>query len=75
MVAVLWEKGLNGATVHLENLWNQLHWQNEFSLYCAYPKAGFTQKATHSIHEICKAHSKIISGKILPMTEIYNADK
>ena len=70
MVAVLWEKGLNGATVQLEHLWCDLH-KGDFTLYCAYPKSGFTQSAVDSIDTICKAHTKIIDGYPRPATEIY----
>ena len=70
MVAVLWEKGLNGATVQLEHLWCDLH-KGDFTLYCAYPKNGFTQSALDSIETICKTHTKIIDGYPRPATEIY----
>ena len=71
MVAVLWEKGLNGATVRLEHLWCELQHKKDFTLYCAYPKNGFTQSAADSIHTICKTHTKIIDGGARPVTEIY----
>jgi hypothetical protein len=71
MVALLWVQGLNGATVQLENLWNQLHSNEQFSLYCAYPKSGFTQSAADSIDKICQTHSKVIDGQAHPATEIY----
>ncbi|MGZ4054290.1 MAG: MEDS domain-containing protein [Bacteroidia bacterium] len=71
MVAVLWEQGHNGATVQLENLWHQLHSQDKFSLYCAYPKSGFTQNTNNSLDKICNTHSKIIDGQSRPSTEIY----
>ena len=71
MVALLWEQGLNGATVHLENLWHELHRKESFTIYCAYPKSGFTQDVNHSIDTICKTHSKIIDGQDRPSTEIY----
>ena len=71
MVALLWEQGLIGATVQLERLWHQFHSCNPFSLFCAYPKSGFTQNASHSIDEICSIHSKIIDGENHPSTEIY----
>ena len=70
MVAVLWEKGLTGATVQLEHLWCDLH-KGDFTLYCAYPKHGFTQSAADSVDTICKAHTKIIDGYPRPATEIY----
>jgi hypothetical protein len=71
MVATLWGKGHNGATVQLENLWNQLHKKDEFTLFCAYPKIGFTQDAIDSIETICSTHTKVIHGGARPSTEIY----
>lgn len=71
MVALLWEQGYNGATVQLENLWNQLHKKDEFTLFCAYPKIGFTQDMSSSLDEICCAHSKVVDGRPRPSTEIY----
>ena len=61
MVALLWQRGDTGATVRLEHLWHQLCHERGFSLFCAYPRIGFTQNADESIREICDAHSKIIS--------------
>ncbi|MEO7307441.1 MAG: MEDS domain-containing protein [Ferruginibacter sp.] len=71
MVALLWQQGFNGATVRLESLWNQLHKKDEFSLFCAYPKIGFTQDIHTSMDLICCQHSKIIDGSPRPSTEIY----
>ena len=61
MVAILWAQGNNGATVRLEHLWNRLCQEKTFSLFCAYPKSGFTQDAAVSIKEICDAHSRCVS--------------
>ena len=71
MVAVLWGKGHTGATVRLENLWHNLHLQETFTIFCAYPKSGFTQNVNESIDTICDTHSKIIDGEEKPSTEIY----
>jgi hypothetical protein len=71
MVALLWEKGNNGATVKLEHLWHNIHQNTPFCLYCAYPRSGFTQHPVLSIQSICKAHSKIIDGNPHPTTEVY----
>lgn len=71
MVALLWEQGFNGATVQLESLWNQLHKKEEFSLFCAYPRVGFTVDINSSIKSICAEHHKIIDGGPRPSTEIY----
>ena len=71
MVAVLWEKGYCGATVQLENLWNQLHGRDQFTLFCAYPRTGFIQSPHDSIDIICKQHAKVIDGQVRPSTDIY----
>lgn len=62
MVALLWARGNTGATVHLEHLWHRLCHEQSFSLFCAYPKIGFTRDASASIKEICDAHSRVIPG-------------
>ncbi len=61
MVALLWAQGHNGAVVRLEHLWTNLCNNQSFSLFCAYPRAGFTQNANISILQVCAAHSKVIS--------------
>ena len=58
MVALLWSRGLSGATVRLEHLWHQICQRENFPLFCAYPKSGFTQNSESSMREICNAHSK-----------------
>ena len=60
MVAQLWADGHNGATVRLEHLWHRLCHERGFSLFCAYPRIGFTQDADEAIKEICAAHSKVL---------------
>jgi hypothetical protein len=71
MVALLWAKGLNGATVQLESLWNQFCSNEALCLFCAYPKVGFTQDASESLHTICCAHAKIVSGEYTSTKQIY----
>ena len=60
MVALLWERGNTAATIRLECLWNNVCKNNAFSLFCAYPKSGFTEDVAKSMAEICAAHSRII---------------
>lgn len=60
MVALLWARGDTAATIRLEYLWHQLCKSQAFSLFCAYPKTGFTEDPSKSIAEICAAHSRII---------------
>ena len=58
MVAILWLRGQNGATVRLEHLWHDICQAEGLSLFCAYPKVGFTKDADASIKEICALHSQ-----------------
>ena len=62
MVAILWSRGEFAATIELEQLWTQLCKAEQFPLFCAYPRNGFTRNATESIVDICKAHSRVISA-------------
>jgi hypothetical protein len=60
MVALLWARGDIAATIRLEYLWNKISKSQAFSLFCAYPKTGFTEDASTSMAEICAAHSRVI---------------
>jgi len=72
MVAVLWAREQVGATVRLEQLWNQFCESQAFCLFCAYPQSGFTQDAVDSVLHICSAHSKMIStGNDRGISDIY----
>lgn len=71
MVAILWGQGYNGATVHLEHLWNKFCETEVFCLFCAYPKTGFTQDPEQSIKHICSAHTKMVSGSERSKTEVF----
>jgi hypothetical protein len=60
MVALLWARGDCAATIRLEHLWHEMCKSQAFSLFCAYPKTGFTESPVKSIEEICAAHSRLI---------------
>jgi hypothetical protein len=60
MVALLWAAGLPEATVRLEALWMEYCERHSFSLFCAYPRSGFTQESAKSFAEICALHSHIV---------------
>jgi hypothetical protein len=62
MVALLWARGDQAATVRLEYLWQGLCNTEAFSLFCAYPKSGFTEDAAASINLLCETHSKVVGG-------------
>ena len=59
MVALMWAAGLAEATISLEQLWNRLCAQESFSLFCAFPKTGFTEDVGEALDKICAAHSKV----------------
>ena len=63
MVAVLWARGQSGATIQLEHLWHRFCQSKTFSLFCAYPRSGFTQDTDASIREICAAHTRVIAQR------------
>jgi hypothetical protein len=60
MVAIMWDMGLSAATVRLEHLWHNLCREKGFSLFCAYPKTGFTSDPSNSLQEILNAHSRVL---------------
>ena len=62
MVAILWARGQNAATVRLEHLWQGICQNEGLSLFCAYPRSGFTQDANTSIQELCALHSRIVAA-------------
>jgi hypothetical protein len=63
MVALLWKEGLTSATIRLEYLWHDFCQKSGLCLFCAYPRAFFTQDPEQSIREICATHSKVIGEK------------
>ncbi len=62
MVALLWARGESGAAVRLEHLWHQACHRDSFSLFCAYPRNGFTEDVDESIQEIHSLHSQVITA-------------
>jgi hypothetical protein len=58
MVALMWANGYHAATIRLEHLWQQLCESKTFTLFCAYPKSGFTENPIESMAHVCEAHSK-----------------
>ena len=60
MVAVMWAHGYCGATIRLEHLWTALCREQDFSLFCAYPKAGFTSDAAEDLTRVRDLHSSVL---------------
>lgn len=70
MVSLLWQQGNKAATIQLESLWNKYVEEGSLCIYCAYPRTAFEVVDTPLIH-ICSSHSKIITGAVSQMTEVY----
>ena len=70
MVSLLWQRGLQVATVYLEGLWEQLRVKEDFTLFCAYPKRYFSA-TPRALESICRSHTKVIDGACRPSTEIF----
>jgi hypothetical protein len=62
MVALMWAQGQCGATVMLERMWSDLCKRESLPLFCAYPKAGFTEHPSDSINRVCFMHSNVLGG-------------
>jgi hypothetical protein len=62
MVAILWSRGLVGATLQLETLWNSFIGQERFPLFCAYPREGFTKNPVESLTDIRKLHTRSVAS-------------
>jgi KaiC/GvpD/RAD55 family RecA-like ATPase len=60
MAALTWGQGHYEATAALEDLWNRLHQNKAFCLFCAYPRRSFGDDHGHSMADICGQHSRVI---------------
>jgi len=58
MVAILWARGNEIATFELEKLWHGECEARGFSLFCAYPRNGFSRDGDAAIERICSSHSQ-----------------
>ena len=64
MVSVLWSQGKHRAAVRLEELWNQLAKQLEFSLLCGYPASTFDHPdQSAAFEEVCACHSQVTDSR------------
>lgn len=59
MVALLWADDRTGATLRLEQLWNDFMRQHELVLLCGYPRIGSTHEIGDAFAEVCAAHSQV----------------
>ena len=67
MVALLAGRGNFKAATQLEQLWNELQKQHEFSLFCAYSLSNFKSQNSDALIDVCRQHVQVIPA------ESYNA--
>jgi PAS domain S-box-containing protein len=61
MVAILWAEGKHEAAITLEGFWNDLARAHSFTLRCAYPMTGFSDRAhAENFMRICSHHTTVI---------------
>jgi anti-sigma regulatory factor (Ser/Thr protein kinase) len=68
MVAVLWEEGNVTGALRVEELWNDLLAEVEFSLLCAYPTSIIADDQVLSVRHVCHLHTEVL-GDPLPLRE------
>jgi CheY-like chemotaxis protein len=60
MVAILWAQGKVRAAIRLEELWNNLAQEQEFSLLCGYPKSAFSNPKNNDLFlQVCGTHTHV----------------
>jgi hypothetical protein len=71
IVARMWDEGHIAAALELEELWNDLGREVEFSLYCAYPLASMEAEGdVDAFHSLCRQHSAVVGAPVaLPRLE------
>jgi len=60
LVALLSAEGKVDAAIELERMWNELKREHRFSLFCAYPMRGFSDR---SLDDVCSAHAHVIPAE------------
>jgi len=64
MVALLWNAGDIVSAIALEDLWNDLAAERDFTLLCAYPMCLFEDSASvDAFKRICDRHSTVIPSE------------
>lgn len=61
MVALLWHRGAVASAMGLEQLWNDLATERDFSLLCAYPLDLFADPgAARDFARMCEQHTRVL---------------
>ncbi|WP_281368953.1 MEDS domain-containing protein [Nocardioides ungokensis] len=60
MVALLWDEGNVAAALTLEEWWNGLAAEREFTLLCAYPHSVLDPASLTTVGQVCDLHSDVL---------------
>jgi len=65
VVALLWEAGLVGAAIDLENAWKGLIERFSFGLYCSYPgnSLGAIRNGSDGVRRVCDCHTAVMGSQ------------
>ncbi len=74
MVAILWNQGQHEALLRLEGLWHVVCLEESVKLYCAYPLPSDDPLQVQSFHDVCAAHSHVLSGATPRLRRMQAAD-
>jgi MEDS: MEthanogen/methylotroph, DcmR Sensory domain len=67
IVAEMWAAGNVAAALELEDLWNRLGREADFSLYCAYPLTMMEAEGdVVAVHQVCRQHSAVLDPPASP---------
>ena len=63
MVALLWTRGQDEATIRLEKLWSEFCDRDGVTLFCAYPRMGARRgDPGEFLARICALHSRVLAS-------------
>ena len=69
LVALLWERGDVSGAIRVEELWNELALEKDFTLLCGYPMRNFESHPDPAgFEEVCRQHSEIVPAESYPDT-------
>ena len=72
MVDLLWQRGNRDGAIRLEEMWNDLRRHHDFRLLCAYAIDTIHQE--HSIAEICRVHSHVLTSETVNREILHRAE-
>jgi hypothetical protein len=74
IVAEMWAAGHVTAALELEDRWNGLRRDVDFSLYCAYPIGTVEGRGdVDAFYEVCRQHSAVVGAPVAPVARTFAA--